>query len=86
MLWVLMFLWRNKQTYALIITKYPPYLFPWISTNFMFIYFYVCSFECLVSMEWKLCLVSPWASCFHHNNVYFTDRKSKQNFYTVKPV
>ena len=23
-----MFLWRNKQTYALIITKYPPYLFP----------------------------------------------------------
>ena len=23
-----MFLWRNKQTYPLIITKYPPYLFP----------------------------------------------------------
>ena len=26
-----MFLWRNKQNYPLIITKYPPYLFHWES-------------------------------------------------------
>ena len=26
-----MFLWRNKQNYLLIITKYPPYLFLWHS-------------------------------------------------------
>ena len=28
-----LFLWRNKQSYPLIITKYPPYLFHWGNLN-----------------------------------------------------
>ena len=28
-----MFLWRKKQNYPLVITKYPPYLFHWLSTH-----------------------------------------------------
>ena len=29
-----MFLWRNKQNYLLIITKYAPYLSYWTSKNY----------------------------------------------------
>ena len=30
------FLWRNKENYPLIITKYPPYLFHWVLFSYLY--------------------------------------------------